>query len=146
MRGPDCGAEDALEVSPLVEGGDIVEPLGERILGRVAATDVLDPVNSEVLVAAGDELDEDGVRAIERAGLEKVMVRSVLTCAEPFGICVKCYGRDLSRGTMVNLGEAVGVIAAQSIGEPGTQLTMRTFHIGGAATRRAEQSHAEVGQ
>jgi DNA-directed RNA polymerase subunit beta' len=145
VRGPDCGAEDALEVSPLVEGGDIVEPLGERILGRVAATDVLDPVNSEVLVAAGDEVDEDGVRAIEDAGVEKVMVRSVLTCAEPFGICVKCYGRDLSRGTMVNLGEAVGVIAAQSIGEPGTQLTMRTFHIGGAATRRAEQSHAESG-
>ncbi|HIF95700.1 MAG TPA: DNA-directed RNA polymerase subunit beta', partial [Myxococcales bacterium] len=145
VRGNDCGAEDALEVSPLVEGGDIVEPLGERILGRVAATDVLDPVNSEVLVAAGEEFDEDRVRAIENAGVEKVMVRSVLTCAEPFGICVKCYGRDLSRGTMVNLGEAVGVIAAQSIGEPGTQLTMRTFHIGGAATRRAEQSHAESG-
>jgi DNA-directed RNA polymerase subunit beta' len=145
VRGEDCGAEDAVEVSPLVEGGDIVEPLGERILGRVAATDVLDPVNSEVLVAVGDELDEDRVRAIENAGVEKVMVRSVLTCAEPFGICVKCYGRDLSRGTMVNLGEAVGVIAAQSIGEPGTQLTMRTFHIGGAATRRAEQSHAESG-
>jgi DNA-directed RNA polymerase subunit beta' len=145
VRGEDCGAEDALEVSPLVEGGDIVEPLGERILGRVAATDVLDPVNSEVLVASGEELDEDRVRAIENAGVETVMVRSVLTCAEPFGICVKCYGRDLSRGTMVNLGEAVGVIAAQSIGEPGTQLTMRTFHIGGAATRRAEQSHAESG-
>ena len=145
VRGEDCGAEDAVEVSPLVEGGDIVEPLGERILGRVAATDVLDPVNNEVLVAAGEELDEDRVRAIENAGVEKVMVRSVLTCAEPFGICVKCYGRDLSRGTMVNLGEAVGVIAAQSIGEPGTQLTMRTFHIGGAATRRAEQSHAESG-
>ncbi len=145
VRGEDCGAEDAVEVSPLVEGGDIVEPLGERILGRVAATDILDPVNSEVLVAAGEEIDEEGVRAIENAGVEKVMVRSVLTCAEPFGICVKCYGRDLSRGTMVNLGEAVGVIAAQSIGEPGTQLTMRTFHIGGAATRRAEQSHAESG-
>jgi DNA-directed RNA polymerase subunit beta' len=145
VRAKDCGTEDAVEVSPLVEGGDIVEPLGERILGRVAATDVIDPVNSSVLVAQGEELDEDRVREIETAGVEKVMVRSVLTCAEPFGICAKCYGRDLSRGSMVNLGEAVGVIAAQSIGEPGTQLTMRTFHIGGAATRRAEQSHAESG-
>ena len=145
VRGEDCGTEDSLEVGALVEAGDIVEPLGERILGRVTANDVLDPVNSEVLVHAGDEIDEDRVRAIENAGIEKVNVRSVLTCAEPFGVCVKCYGRDLSRGTMVNLGEAVGVIAAQSIGEPGTQLTMRTFHIGGAATRRAEQSHAAAG-
>ncbi len=142
VRGEDCGTEDHLEIGALVEGGDIVEPLGERILGRVTATDVLDPVNAEVLVAAGEEIDEDAVRAVENAGIEKVNVRSVLTCAEGFGVCVKCYGRDLSRGTMVNLGEAVGVIAAQSIGEPGTQLTMRTFHIGGAATRRAEQSHA----
>ncbi|MDE0887012.1 MAG: DNA-directed RNA polymerase subunit beta' [Myxococcota bacterium] len=145
VRGEDCGSEDALEVSPLVEGGDIVEPLGERILGRVGATDVLDPVNGTVLVKAGEELDEERVREIENAGVESVLVRSVLTCSEPYGICIKCYGRDLSRGTMVNLGEAVGVIAAQSIGEPGTQLTMRTFHIGGAATRRAEQSHAESG-
>jgi DNA-directed RNA polymerase subunit beta' len=142
VRADDCGTEDSLEVGALIEAGDIVEALGERILGRVAANDVLDPVNSEVLVRAGEELDEDGVRAIENAGIEKVNVRSVLTCAEAYGVCAKCYGRDLSRGTLVNRGEAVGVIAAQSIGEPGTQLTMRTFHIGGAATRRAEQSHA----
>ncbi len=144
VRGEDCGTTDSLEVSPLVEGGDIVEALGERILGRVAAEAVVDPVNNEILADAGDEIDEERVRLIENAGIEKVLVRSVLTCAEPYGVCVKCYGRDLSRGTMVNLGEAVGVIAAQSIGEPGTQLTMRTFHIGGAATRRAEQSHAEA--
>jgi DNA-directed RNA polymerase subunit beta' len=144
VREHDCKTEDALEVSPLVEGGDIVEPLGERILGRVTSTDVLDPVTSDVLVPASEEIDEDRVRLIENAGIEKVLVRSVLTCGTPFGVCIKCYGRDLSRGTMVNMGEAVGVIAAQSIGEPGTQLTMRTFHIGGAATRRAEQSHAEA--
>jgi DNA-directed RNA polymerase subunit beta' len=144
IRSQDCGVEDGVEVGPLVEGGDIVEPLGERILGRVAYLEVVDPVTSDVLVASGEEIDEEKVRLIENAGVEKVMVRSVLTCAAPFGVCVKCYGRDLSRGTMVNLGEAVGVIAAQSIGEPGTQLTMRTFHIGGAATRRAEQSHAEA--
>jgi len=145
IRGEDCGTEDYLEIGALVEGGDIVEPLGERILGRVTATDVLDPVNGECLISAGDEIDEEGVRKIDNAGIETVNVRSVLTCAQGFGVCVKCYGRDLSRGTMVNLGEAVGVIAAQSIGEPGTQLTMRTFHIGGAATRRAEQSHASAG-
>ena len=145
IRGEDCGTEDYLEIGALVEGGDIVEPLGERILGRVTATDVLDPVNGECLISAGDEIDEEGVRKIDNAGIETVNVRSVLTCSQGFGVCVKCYGRDLSRGTMVNLGEAVGVIAAQSIGEPGTQLTMRTFHIGGAATRRAEQSHASAG-
>ncbi|MAJ61400.1 MAG: DNA-directed RNA polymerase subunit beta' [bacterium TMED88] len=145
IRGADCGTEDYLEIGALVEGGDIVEPLGERILGRVTATDVLDPVNGDCLISAGDEIDEEGVRKIDNAGIETVNVRSVLTCSQGFGVCVKCYGRDLSRGTMVNLGEAVGVIAAQSIGEPGTQLTMRTFHIGGAATRRAEQSHASAG-
>jgi DNA-directed RNA polymerase subunit beta' len=144
IRETDCGSDDAVEVGPLVEAGDIVEPLGERILGRVALRDINDPLNGELLCGAGDEIDEDRVRAIETAGIEKVLVRSVLTCQAPFGVCVKCYGRDLSRGTMVNMGEAVGVIAAQSIGEPGTQLTMRTFHIGGAATRRAEQSHAEA--
>ncbi|MAI78263.1 MAG: DNA-directed RNA polymerase subunit beta' [Deltaproteobacteria bacterium] len=141
----DCGTSDFVEKEPLVEGGDIVETLGERILGRVAAEDVVDPVNNELLLAAGMEVDEDRVAAIEHAGVESVRVRSVMTCELPLGVCVKCYGRDLSRGTMVNLGEAVGVIAAQSIGEPGTQLTMRTFHIGGAATRRAEQSQAESG-
>ena len=145
IRGQDCGTEDFLEIGALVEGADIVEALGERILGRVTATDVLDPMNGELLLAAGDEIDEEAVRKIDNAGVETVNVRSVLTCSLGFGVCVKCYGRDLSRGTMVNMGEAVGVIAAQSIGEPGTQLTMRTFHIGGAATRRAEQSHASAG-
>ena len=144
IREQDCGTEDALETSALIEAGEIVEPLGERILGRVALEDVLDPVGGEVLAGAGEEIDEDRVRSIEDAGVESVKIRSVLTCASRYGVCVNCYGRDLSRGTMVNLGEAVGVIAAQSIGEPGTQLTMRTFHIGGAATRRAEQSHAEA--
>ncbi len=144
VRIDDCGTKQSLEMGPLVEGGDIVEPLGERILGRVTADDVHDPISNEVLCAAGDEIDEDKVRRIENAGIETVHVRSVLTCEAEFGICARCYGRDLSRGTMVNMGEAVGVIAAQSIGEPGTQLTMRTFHIGGAATRRAEQSHAEA--
>ncbi|HEB90325.1 MAG TPA: DNA-directed RNA polymerase subunit beta' [Deltaproteobacteria bacterium] len=144
VREEDCGTDDALETSALIEAGEIVEPLGERILGRVALEDVTDPISGEVIVAAGNEIDEDRVRAIEDAGVETVKIRSVLTCASRHGCCVKCYGRDLSRGTMVNMGEAVGVIAAQSIGEPGTQLTMRTFHIGGAATRRAEQSHAEA--
>jgi len=144
IREEDCETDDALETMALIEAGEIVEPLGERILGRVALEDVLDPVGGEVLVEAGAEIDEDRVREIENAGIERVRIRSVLTCASRRGVCVKCYGRDLSRGTMVNLGEAVGVIAAQSIGEPGTQLTMRTFHIGGAATRRAEQSHAEA--
>jgi len=138
----DCETEDGLEIGALIEAGEIVEPLGERILGRTVLQDVLDPVNDQVLAAAGDEVTEERVQIIENAGVERVHVRSVLTCASRFGVCVKCYGRDLSRGTMVNMGEAVGVIAAQSIGEPGTQLTMRTFHIGGAATRRAEQSQA----
>jgi len=144
VREEDCGTEDALETGALVEAGEIVEALGERILGRVASEDVVDAISGDLIVPAGVEIDEDRVRAIEDAGIEMVRIRSVLTCASRFGVCVKCYGRDLSRGTMVNLGECVGVIAAQSIGEPGTQLTMRTFHIGGAATRRAEQSHAEA--
>jgi DNA-directed RNA polymerase subunit beta' len=133
------GPADGIEMGPLVEGGEIIEAIGERILGRVTLEDVLDPVNGEVLVKAGEEIDEDRVRIIEDAGIERVKIRSVLTCeVKPFGVCVLCYGRDLARGEMVNLGEAVGVIAAQSIGEPGTQLTMRTFHIGGTATRRVE--------
>jgi DNA-directed RNA polymerase subunit beta' len=145
VRDGDCSATEGIEMVPLVEGGEIIEGIGERILGRVALEDVRDPVTDEVLVGAGSEIDEDLVRIIEEAGIERVMIRSVLTCAVPRGVCVLCYGRDLARGEMVNLGEAVGVIAAQSIGEPGTQLTMRTFHIGGAATRRVEQSHHEAG-
>ncbi|MBW2270919.1 MAG: DNA-directed RNA polymerase subunit beta' [Deltaproteobacteria bacterium] len=145
VRTPDCGTTDGIEIGPLVEGGEIIEPIGERILGRVALHDIKDPIDDSVLACANDEIDEEKVQLIEDAGCETVMIRSVLTCATPFGVCGLCYGRDLSRGELVNLGEAVGVIAAQSIGEPGTQLTMRTFHIGGTATRRVEQSHAEAG-
>ncbi len=144
VREVDCETKDGIEMGPLVEGGEIIEPIGERILGRTALDDVLDPITGEILVAAGAEIDEERVNRVEQAGIERVVIRSGLTCAAPRGVCVKCYGRDLARGTLVNLGEAVGVIAAQSIGEPGTQLTMRTFHIGGAATRRAEQSSAEA--
>ena len=139
----DCGTMDGLFIGSLVEGGEIIEPLGERILGRVALDDIHDPVNGEVLVRANEEIDEAKVSRIENSGLDKVKIRSVLTCQAKRGICVECYGRDLARGRKVSIGEACGVIAAQSIGEPGTQLTMRTFHIGGAATRRAEQSSLE---
>jgi DNA-directed RNA polymerase subunit beta' len=139
----DCGTMDGLIIGALVEGGEIIEALGERILGRVALDDIHDPVTGEVLVRANEEIDEGKVGKIENSGLDKVKIRSVLTCQARRGICVECYGRDLARGRKVSIGEAVGVIAAQSIGEPGTQLTMRTFHIGGAATRRAEQSSLE---
>jgi DNA-directed RNA polymerase subunit beta' len=139
----DCGTLDGLLVSALTEGGEIIEHIGDRILGRVALDDILDPVTDEVLVPANMEIDETLVSRIEEAGLEKVKIRSVLTCQSKRGICAKCYGRDLARGHLVNLGEAVGVIAAQSIGEPGTQLTMRTFHIGGTASRHAEQTSLE---
>ena len=139
----DCGTIDGLLVSALIEGGEIIEHIGDRILGRVALDDVLDPVTGEVLVPANTDIDETLTKRIEDAGLEKVKIRSVLTCQSKRGICAMCYGRDLARGHLVNLGEAVGVIAAQSIGEPGTQLTMRTFHIGGTASRRAEQTSLE---
>jgi DNA-directed RNA polymerase subunit beta' len=139
----DCGAMDGITLGALVEGGEIIEPMGERILGRVALDDLHDPFATNVLVKANEEIDEGKVKLIENAGIDKVKIRSVLTCQARRGICVECYGRDLARGRKVNIGEAVGVIAAQSIGEPGTQLTMRTFHIGGAASRRAEQSTLE---
>jgi len=139
----DCGTMDGILLGALIEGGEIIEPMSERILGRVALDDVEDPFTHEVIVQANEEIDEAKVKAIEEAGIEKVKIRSVLTCQAARGICVECYGRDLARGRKVNIGEAVGVIAAQSIGEPGTQLTMRTFHIGGAATRRAEASTIE---
>ncbi len=139
----DCGTLDGLLVSALTEGGEVIEQIGDRILGRVALDDILDPVTDEVLVPANTEIDETLVAKIEEAGLEKVKIRSVLTCQSKRGICAKCYGRDLARGHLVNLGEAVGVIAAQSIGEPGTQLTMRTFHIGGTASRHTEQTSLE---
>ena len=140
----DCGTLDGLLVSALTEGGEIIEHIGDRILGRVALDDILDPVTGEVLVPSNADIDETLVKRIEDAGLEKVKIRSVLTCQSRRGICAMCYGRDLARGHLVNMGEAVGVIAAQSIGEPGTQLTMRTFHIGGTASRRAEQTSLEV--
>jgi len=140
----DCGTLDGIYMSSLVEGGEIIEPIGERILGRVALEEVLDPFSKEVLVHANEEIDEAKVDKIEEAGVDRVKIRSVLTCRSTRGICIKCYGRDLTRGRMVEMGEAVGVIAAQSIGEPGTQLTMRTFHIGGTASRRAEQTTLEA--
>ncbi len=139
----DCGALDGIEVTPLIEGGEVIERLGDRILGRVALEDLADPFTDETLVAANTEIDEALVEILEEAGVEKVKIRSVLTCQAGRGVCVLCYGRDLARGHLVNVGEAIGVMAAQSIGEPGTQLTMRTFHIGGTASRRAEQTTLE---
>jgi DNA-directed RNA polymerase subunit beta' len=139
----DCGTLDGIEITPLVEGGEIIETVGDRVLGRVALEDIRDPFTKEVLVRANEEIDEEKTRRVEDAGLERVKIRSVLTCQSRQGVCSMCYGRDLARGHLVNLGEAIGVIAAQSIGEPGTQLTMRTFHIGGTASRRAEQTTLE---
>jgi len=140
----DCETIDGVEIEPLLEGGEIVESLAERILGRVALEDIFDPSSGDLLVAQNQEIDEERVQVIEDAGIGRVRIRSVLTCQTKGGLCVLCYGRDLARGRLVNIGEAVGVIAAQSIGEPGTQLTMRTFHVGGAARARAEQSTLEV--
>jgi len=140
----DCGTSQGIKVTAVVEGGDVLEPLAERVLGRVAAEDVLDPLNGQLLVKAGDIMGEEETEKLERAGVESIQIRSVLTCQSKGGVCAQCYGRDLARGTRVNMGEAVGVIAAQSIGEPGTQLTMRTFHIGGAAQRGAEQSSVDA--
>ena len=135
-----CGTILGLDVTALKEGEEIIEPLGDRILGRVAAEDVYDPITNELVAAAGDEIGEEAAEAMDKTAIEKVRIRSVLTCESSRGICAKCYGRNLATGRMVNLGEAVGVIAAQSIGEPGTQLTLRTFHIGGTAGRIAEES------
>ncbi len=136
----DCGTTQGITVSAVVEGGNVVATIGERVLGRTAQEDVLDPATGAVIVERGKLIDEVDVEKIEAAGVDKIYIRSPLTCECKDGICAKCYGRDLARGTAVNVGEAVGVIAAQSIGEPGTQLTMRTFHIGGTAQRGAEQS------
>ncbi len=141
----DCGTERGIIVRPVVDGGNVIATIGERILGRTAAEDILNPENTnEVLVAKGKLIDEADVEKVEKAGVEQVKIRSVLTCESEHGVCAACYGRDLARGTPVSIGEAVGVIAAQSIGEPGTQLTLRTFHIGGAASQSAEQSTIEV--
>src|SRR5271167_493404 len=141
----DCGTLDGIEMTPLVEGGEIIEGLGDRVLGRVALDEIRDPFTNDTLVHANEMIDEDKVTKIEDSGIEEVVIRSVLMCAVKRGICARCYGRDLARGYKVNIGEAVGIIASQSIGEPGTQLTMRTFHIGGAAARgKIEQSSLEA--
>ena len=140
----DCGTEKGLLMTPIIEGGDVVEPLRDRILGRVTASDIYKPGSDDVICEAGTLLDESWVTQLESMGIDQVMVRSAITCEARVGVCAQCYGRDLARGHRVNQGEAVGVIAAQSIGEPGTQLTMRTFHIGGAASRAAAISNVQV--
>jgi DNA-directed RNA polymerase subunit beta' len=139
----DCGTLDGIEASALVEGGEVIEKMTDRVLGRVALDDIYDPYSGDIIVEVNQEIDEAKLDAIEAAGLESVQIRSALTCRTRSGVCVLCYGRDLARGHLINIGETVGVIAAQSIGEPGTQLTMRTFHIGGTASRMAEQSTLE---
>ncbi len=140
----DCETQNGVSMKALVEGGEVVEALKERILGRTLANDLLHPETQDVLYAAGTLIDEEGVDIIDNVGIDEVKVRTALSCDTRWGVCSKCYGRDLGRGSPVNVGEAIGVIAAQSIGEPGTQLTMRTFHIGGAASRTAVQSHVEA--
>ncbi len=140
----DCGTEEGLLMTPVIEGGDIIESLGDRILGRVAALDVCRAGSKDVVVPAGIMIDEKLVQLIEANSIDEVLVRSPITCATRYGICANCYGRDLARGHLINAGEAVGVIAAQSIGEPGTQLTMRTFHIGGAASRASAVDNIQV--
>ncbi|NIO05037.1 MAG: DNA-directed RNA polymerase subunit beta', partial [Proteobacteria bacterium] len=139
----DCETLDGIEATALMEGGEIIETLAGRILGRVALEDIKDPFTDEVLMRSNEEIDEEVATRILDAGIDRVKIRSVLTCKSRRGVCALCYGRDLARGRLVNVGEAIGIIAAQSIGEPGTQLTMRTFHIGGTASRRAEQTALE---
>jgi len=143
VREEDCGTIDGIEVEPLIESGEIIQTLSQRILGRVALEDIVDPYTKEVIVKANEEINEEAAQKIEEAGIERVRIRSVITCQTKWGVCAKCYGRDLATGKMVNIGEAVGIIAAQSIGEPGTQLTMRTFHIGGTARKAVEQTTLE---
>ena len=141
----DCGTERGISMRPVMNGTDVSVPVSERVLGRAAAVDIIEPSSGDVLIKAGQLMDEEMSESVDEAGIQEVLVRSVLTCeASHNGVCGKCYGRDLARGTEVNLGEAVGVMAAQSIGEPGTQLTMRTFHIGGAAQKSVERSHIEA--
>ncbi|MEK6804722.1 MAG: DNA-directed RNA polymerase subunit beta' [Nitrospirota bacterium] len=140
----DCGTTDGILVSALLEGGEIIQPLEERLLGRLAGEDIRDPVTGEIIVSFNEEIDEEQAKAVVEAGVDRVKIRSVLTCQSARGVCRLCYGRDLSRGRLVEKGEPVGVIAAQSIGEPGTQLTMRTFHIGGTASKVVEQTVLEA--
>ena len=140
----DCQTNDGISVRALTDGGEVIEALGERVLGRVAFEDIVDPYSNEVILSKNQEITEDIVTKMKERGIESVQIRSVLTCNTQRGVCAKCYGRDLARGNLVSLGEAIGIIAAQSIGEPGTQLTMRTFHLGGTATRTVEQSICEA--
>ncbi|MFH1092354.1 MAG: hypothetical protein V1742_12375, partial [Pseudomonadota bacterium] len=142
----DCGTLDGIWVESLREAGEVIQPLGERILGRTTLEDIIDPYTDEVLIKDNEEIDEEAVTRIESSGLDRIRIRSVLTCRSPRGVCCRCYGRDLAHGKEVEIGEASGIIAAQSIGEPGTQLTMRTFHIGGTASRRAEQQRIKSEQ
>ncbi len=139
----DCGTSNGFTMKAVLQGGDVIEPLRDRILGRVAAIDLVDPSTGETVIEAGSLLDEHLVDVVDSLGIDEVKVRTAITCDTRYGLCAKCYGRDLARGKRVNAGEAIGVIAAQSIGEPGTQLTMRTFHIGGAASRNAAASQVE---
>ncbi len=140
----DCGTMDGIEARAIVESGEIIEPLRDRLIGRVTLERLADPFTDELIVDVNEEITEDTASTIQDVGIEKVKIRSVLTCASRRGCCAKCYGRDLATGKLVELGLAVGVIAAQSIGEPGTQLTMRTFHIGGTASRISDQSALEA--
>ena len=140
----DCGTEKGLVMTPLIEGGDVVEPLRERVLGRVNAEHIYKPGTDDVICEAGTLLDEEWVETLEANSVDQVVVRSVISCENRQGVCAQCYGRDLARGHRINIGEAVGVIAAQSIGEPGTQLTMRTFHIGGAASRQSAENNVQI--
>ena len=140
----DCGTRRGMEITSLIEGGEIIEHVGERVLGRVAAEDILDPYSDECLVERNGMLDERAIEKIVQAGVERVKIRSVLACDMRWGVCAMCYGRDLARGMLVNVGESIGVIAAQSIGEPGTQLTMRTFHVGGVASGKHSESYLEL--
>ena len=140
----DCGTENGLTLHPIIEGGDIIVPLSQRVLGRVVALDVVDPGTEEILIPRGTLLDEKWCAELDTMGVDEIIVRSTITCDTPHGVCSSCYGRDLARGHQVNIGESVGVIAAQSIGEPGTQLTMRTFHIGGAASRSSAVDSVQV--
>ncbi len=144
ITGEDCETKNGLTMTPIIEGGDIIAPLGDRVLGRVLAADAVDESSGEVIIEAGTVINERMVDKLETCGVDEVYVRSPITCETRFGICSRCYGRDLARGHVVNVGEAVGVIAAQSIGEPGTQLTMRTFHIGGAASRATAADSVQV--
>ncbi len=140
----DCGTVNGLSITPIVEGGDVVEGLGERVLGRVVSEDVVVAATAKCWSRPACLIDEKLVKLLEKMGIDQVMVRSPITCETRYGVCAQCYGRDLGRGHRINIGEAVGVIAAQSIGEPGTQLTMRTFHVGGAASRAAAANGVEV--